>query len=1163
MIQNYKLCRFLLGTFFIFAFSNQIFAVDYFSQGDGDFHVLATWNDASDGSGTAPASINVGDNFFIQNGNLITVAVGNAVSVNSLTITDGSLIGNDNLTLGGNLDVTASGTINMNANILNLAGTIANAGTVDFSNATVIYNGAAQTALATTYGNLIFSGGAKTLAGNIITGNLTNGSAFNAGANTLTVSGDYTSTGTDNLATATVNYNGVGAQNILPETYASLNLSGVGAKTATGNITSTDVSNTGTFNLGANTLNIFGNFTGVGTNNMGAGTVNYNGAGNQTVAQGIYGTLNLSGGGTKNAGGNITVATVNNAVDFALGANTLNVSGAFAGVGTYDFTTGTVNYTGAGAQTLLAQTYGNLGLSGAGAKTYAGTISTGNLTNTGATFYVGANTLNIAGNYTSSGTDNLATATVDYNGAGNQTVLGTTYGTLNLSNAGTKTAGGNIITTNVANAVNFALGANTLDISGAFSGAGTYNFATGTVQYTGGAQDVLAETYGNLEFSNGNKNLLGDITTGDLTNTGTNFDLGGNTLSISGAYSSTGTDVFNAGTVDYTGTGAQNIFPAQYSDLVLSGGGTKTAISNLDVNGNLTINDATTFADGNFTHSIAGNWSETNGGAQRTGNGTVIFDGGGTSTISGITEVRFRNLIVSGAGTIAQNTVRLRIDGNTLINNGTSINQIGQRIDMFGTIWEELGSGATTGNNEVHFRAGGGTVVRGDSPIDFNTVRLVGGGDVTLEQNIQVANNLRIDNNSFLDVATFSTTGGNNLQMFGNSLLQIGGANNFPTGFNNANFTQGLVEYYFNGAQDIVGTPTVDYNNLQITGTGNKTLQSDLNANFIDLNAGNLITNNFNVDSDNAIDIESGATFTGGNGTVAVRTDLLNGGTFTQGTGNLTVADNFTNETGATFTGGNGTITVTNNFTNNANFDRGAGAITVSNGNFVNATTGTFDAGTGNLIVSNGSLTNNGTLDVSTGGNLAVSNNSFINTNGATFTGGAGTINIANNLTSDGTFTGAGGAIDINGNVVIGATGSFTESSTTTNVEGNLTSNGTFNQNGGTFTFDGAGNSVLDGGTINFNNLVVDKATTGAEVEINDGAVVVNANTSLNIIRGTFDFQEFGGNGHELRNGYGNGQCNYCFGWSRRWSGSFPMRNYESDKFRNYPRNNHQFQYSQ
>ncbi len=1278
MIYCYKKSCLFLSLLFTVFLSTQVSAVDYFSQGNGDFHVLATWNDASDGSGVALASINVGDNFFIQNGNVITVAGGNPVSVNSLTITDGSLVGDDNLTLGGNLDVTASGAINMNANTLNLAGTITNAGTIDFSNATIHYNGAgAQTALATTYGNLEFSGGAKSLLGNITTGDLTNASAFDAGTNTLNISGDYTSTGTDNLATATidyngagaqsvlgttygtltlsnagtktangnitvanvnnsatfalgtntlvvsgaftgvgvynfangtveytggaqdvlattygnlefsggaksllgnittgdltnasafnagantvnisgdytsigtdnltvatVNYNGVGAQNILSSTYATLNLSGGGTKTASGNISTTDISNTATFDLGANTLNVSGDFTGAGTNTMGAGTVNYNGAGNQVVAQGIYGTINLSGGGTKTAGGNITATTANNAVDFALATNTLNISGALAGAGTYDFATGTVNYTGAGAQTLLATTYGNLGLSGAGAKTYAGTISTGNLTNTGATFNAGANTLNISGNYTSSGTDDLSTATVDYNGAGAQTVLGTTYNTLTLSNASTKTAGGNITTTNVSNAVNFALGANTLDISGAFSGAGTYNFATGTVQYTGGAQNVLSTTYANLEFSNGVKTLLGDITTGNLTNTGTNFDLGGNTLNISGAYSSTGTDIFNAGTVNYTGIGAQNIFPAQYSDLILSGGGTKTAISDLDVNGNLTINDATTFADGDFTHSIAGNWEETNGGAQRTGNGTIIFDGGGTSTISGVTEVRFNDFQLVGAGTIAENSVRLRIDGDVLVNNGTSINQVGQRIDMRGDIWEELGTGATTGNSEVHFRNGGGTIVRGDSPINFNTFRLIGGGDVTLEQNIQVANNLRIENNSILNLSTFTATGGNNFQMTGNSLLRVGGASNFPTGYNNANFTQGTVEYYFNGAQDITGTPTVDYNNIQITGTGNKTLQSDLNANFIDLDAGNLLTNNFNVDSDDAIDIETGATFTGGNGTVAITTDLLNGGTFTQGAGNLTIADNFINETGATFTGGNGTITVTDNFTNNANFDREAGAITITTGNFLNSATGTFDAGTGNLTVTNGSLTNNGILDVSTGGNVAVSNNSFVNGNGATFTGGTGTVDIANNLTSDGTFIGASGAIDINGNVVIGATGSFTESSTTTNVEGNLTSNGTFTQNGGTFTFDGAGNSVLDGGTINFNNLVVDKATTAAEVEINDGAVIVNANSSLNIIRGTFDFQEFGGNGHNLGTVSGTADAIIALAGPEGGAAVFPM----------------------
>ena len=44
----------------------------------------------------------------------------------------------------------------------------------------------------------------------------------------------------------------------------------------------------------------------------------------------------------------------------------------------------------------------------------------------------------------------------------------------------------------------------------------------------------------------------------------------------------------------------------------------------------------------------------------------------------------------------------------------------------------------------------------------------------------------------------------------------------------------------------------------------------------------------------------------------------------------------------------------------------------------------------------------------------------------------------------------------------------------------------------------------------------MNKSAEAVEVEINDNAVIVNAATSLQITVGTFDFQEFGGNGHDL-----------------------------------------------
>ena len=126
------------------------------------------------------------------------------------------------------------------------------------------------------------------------------------------------------------------------------------------------------------------------------------------------------------------------------GAGTLNVSGNFAGGGTYTAGTGTVVYNGSGAQTVGAYNYYNLTINkSAGTATTGGNITIGNnLTLTTGTLNIGANSIdrgaaggaftlssgallqiaaaNLPANYST--VSIAATSTVEYNPSFNMTV---------------------------------------------------------------------------------------------------------------------------------------------------------------------------------------------------------------------------------------------------------------------------------------------------------------------------------------------------------------------------------------------------------------------------------------------------------------------------------------------------------------------------------------------------------------------------------------------------------------------------------------------------------------------------------------------------------------------------------------------------------------------
>src|SRR5436190_2899191 len=272
--------------------------------------------------------------------------------------------------------------------------------------------------------------------------------------------------------------------------------------------------------------------------------------------------------------------------------------------------------------------------------------------NSGGTLLVKAATF--AGNYAVTGSKSFsANATIEYGATVlNQTVANNlTYGTLRISGALTKTLGGNLPALSASSATSgniFVIGG-TFDLStfsadragGTVGGTlsiangatlrigGTHTFpanykihtlgASSTVEYSGTAQLVSTESYGNLTLSSGTGAAVKTMTTNAMT-------IAGNLSSVLGA----GTAV------------------------------SFTAAAPLTVRGNVLLGPATTFNAGSFAHSFGASW--TNNGTFAGGTGSAAFTGS-SAALSGSGTNNFNNLTLTGAGITAASGTSLNVAG--------------------------------------------------------------------------------------------------------------------------------------------------------------------------------------------------------------------------------------------------------------------------------------------------------------------------------------------------------------------------------------------------------------------------------------------------------------------------------------------------------------------
>lgn len=458
------------------AASESAVAVTCTSINSTAWNVTTTWTGCAGGNGTPANTPGTNDTVIVNNGNTVTIPAGLAASAASLQVGDTSNAAATITLSAATSSLTVSGAVTiLNANNNATVALNVNAGTVSMGSLTLDNTNKPSRPV-----QLNISTGTATVTGDLaFTGANASEQIIFSGSGTLNVGGNFpTAAITFTPSTGTVNYNGAGAQTI--GTYAYNNLS--------------VTKSTGTATLAGNT-SVGGNLTVTcpavctnGTLDLSTFTADRTAAGG-TLSVGAGATLSIAGTNTFPA--NYSVHTLN--------------------------ATSIVNYAGA-AQTVTAESYGNLILSGSGTKTMpaaAFTVATDFLMQGTATATSG-NTISVGRDFTMSGT---ATFT-----AGNALTVARdfTLGAGTTFNAGTSTHN---------------VGRNFTNNGATFSAStGAFNFNGSSAEVIGGTSSTtfngltIANTSGGVSLG-ANETANGTLTlTSGIVNTTSSYTLtsGGN-----------------------------------------------------------------------------------------------------------------------------------------------------------------------------------------------------------------------------------------------------------------------------------------------------------------------------------------------------------------------------------------------------------------------------------------------------------------------------------------------------------------------------------------------------------------------------------------------------------------------------------------------------------
>jgi len=448
----------------------------------------------------------------------------------------------------------------------------------------------------------------------------------------------------------------------------------------------------------------------------------------------------------------ITLSVTNN---YAQSNGTLNIATTFPTVvGTTTISGGTVNYNASsGTQTVGANTYNHLTISGAGIKQLGGIVT-------------------VSGNLTVGSGNTLDDAGFQITGNGVNTFTLNATASLTLGSAGTATAF----------PTNYTLV--TLD-------------PTSTVTYASAfGQTIQAENYGHLTSTSTGARTLSNVGTIGIAGT---FTPGTNSYTVTG------------NTIDLNGSSIQSIPAFTYNNLTLTSGSavTKTMTGAITVNGNLTINANNTLSDAGFQ--IVGNGTNTlsmaagttltlgsagtatlfptnfiNANIALTAGSTVIYNSDQSQTISGTPT--YQNLTLNATSAVTKTIdAATTINGNLAINANNTLADAGFQLigNVSGTMTMAAGTSLTLGtagtatlfptnfiNGNITLSASSTVVYNSDQAQTISSVPTY--GNVTLTATSSVTKTI----SSATTVATDLTVGTNNtLLVTGAGSVQINTGN--------------------------------------------------------------------------------------------------------------------------------------------------------------------------------------------------------------------------------------------------------------------------------------------------------------------------------------------------------------------------------------------------
>lgn len=269
-----------------------------------------------------------------------------------------------------------------------------------------------------------------------------------------------------------------------------------------------------------------------------------------------------------------------------------------------------------------------------------------------------------------------------------------------------------------------------------------------------------------------------------------------------------------------------------FNTVTFKSGSNVTAEVSLDINNNVVIENNAIFNDGGQTHYVYGKWT-TDGTAQLTGSGTIVFDGLVNVIEDGsAASFTFNNVIFNGGGVVSIQE-NLIFTGNFEMDNSTTCNIANQSITIGGDFTINSGSQYSHSANTTTFNGTNAQTLNFSGDVSFyNLIFNNGGANAkTVSGDISAGNRVTISSGATVTGGGTHTIAGGllidgtcnlsgTINLTGNSLLTNDASNTINLGTAVLNI-EGNVSLTYGGAATALQVNVLD--NVNVNG-GNLTL---------------------------------------------------------------------------------------------------------------------------------------------------------------------------------------------------------------------------------------------------------------------------------------------------------------------------------------------------